>query len=174
MIFFLRIVGTTNAAIWFGGNVVITFVAFTGFFSPEMKRLLSHEYYPGAVAQIVFQHFFMLQYCCGALALVHYFTEAICLGRAVFRARLWLLIGTLALVAFGGFIAQPKLKELHETKYLGASAQVKQNAASQLRQWHSATQLANLLVIVGVGIYFWSTVSAVDSPRFSRVTKFKG
>ena len=163
-----------NAAIWFGGTVAITLVAFTGFFSPEMKKLLSHEFYPGAVAQIIFQHFFVLQCWCGAIALAHLLGEAFYLGRAVLRFRLWLLIGTLALVAFGGFIAEPKLKELHRTKYLGATEQARLTASEQLRKWHSATQLVNLLVIVGVGIYFWSTISWVDSPRFSRVTKFKG
>ena len=163
-----------NAAIWFGGTVAITFVAFTSFFSPEMKKLLSHEYYPGAVAQIIFQHFFVLQCWCGAIALAHFLGEAFYLGRSVSRLRLLLLIATLALTIFGGSIAEPKLTELHKKKYLGGSEQVKQIAAGQLRKWHSATQLANLLVIVSVGIYFWSIVSWVDSPRFSRATKFKG
>ena len=163
-----------NAAIWFGATVGIMFVAFTSFFSPEMKKLLSHEFYPGAVAQIIFQHFFVLQCWCGAIALAHFLGEAFYLGRSVSRFRFWLLIVTLALVVFGGFIAEPKLKELHRTKYLGSSEMAKQVAGEHLGKWHSATQLANLLVIVGVGIYFWSTISWVDSPRFSRVTKFKG
>ena len=163
-----------NAAIWFGGNVAIMFVAFTGFFSPEMKKLLSHEYYPGAVAQIIFQHFFTLQYCCGAIALAHLIGGAFFPGRAVSRFRWWLLISTLALIIFGGTIATPKLKDLHEKKYRDASEQIRRNAAGQLRKWHSATQLANLLVIAGVGIYFWSVVHPLDTARFSSVTKFRG
>ena len=167
-----------NAAIWFGGIVAITFVALTGFFSDEMKELFNRKdywtYYAGGVAQIIFSHALVLQCWCGTVALGHLLAETFYLGRAVARFRLWVLIATLALTIFGAFIATPKLKELRHTKYFGESQQLKQSASDHLGKWHSATQLANLLVIVSVGIYFWSTIGWDGSPRFSRITKFKG
>ena len=167
-----------NAAVWFGGTVAITFVALTGFFSDEMKELFNRKdywtYYAGGVAQIIFSHVLMLQCWCGMIALGHLLGEVFYLGRAVARFRLWVLIMALALTFFGAFIATPKLKQLRQTKYFGESQQLKQTANDHLGKWHSATQLANLLVIVSVGIYFWSTISWMDSPRFSRATKFNG
>ena len=174
MIQLLRFVGLFNAAIWFGGNIAILFVAFTGFFSPEMKKLLQHEYFPGAVAQVIFSRFFVLQCLCMGIAAVHMLAEAFYFGRRVTRARLALLTAMSALIIFGGIVVTPKLKQLHQTKYFGKPQQLRADADHQLRKWHSAEQLANLLVMVGTGIYFWSLVERMDSPRFSRVTKFRG
>ena len=86
MINILRLAGLLNAAVWFGGAMFFTWVAAPAVFSPEMKDLLgpkNYPYYSGAVAQIVVARYFVLQYVCGAIALLHLFFEWMFLGKAV-------------------------------------------------------------------------------------------
>ncbi len=175
MIFFLRFVGIINAAIWFGGTVAMTFVAQRSFFSAEMKDLLSHQdYFNGAIAQIAFKHFFILQCVCGIIALLHLVAETFYLGRFLSRFRFGLLVGILALTFLGGFFMQPKMRELHRIEYRDASEPARIQAAKSFPLWHVAAQIANLLVVCGLGVYFWRIVHPPDASRFSGLTKFRG
>ncbi len=54
---FLRFIGLTNAAVWFGAAVFFTFVGGPAFFSPEMKHLLPPPY-NGAAAELMIARVF--------------------------------------------------------------------------------------------------------------------
>jgi hypothetical protein len=168
---FLRIFGIFNAAVWFGASVAFTFVFGQAVFSQDMRQVLGEAhfpYYAGAIAAVMVSRFFDLQLICGLIALLHLAAEWMYLSRPL--SRLWqLLLGLVcALILFGAFVAQPKIHQLHRTKYnLRATADQRTSAAKWLKLWHGTSQGANLLVLVVLGCHFWRLV---DTPVAGRLT----
>src|SRR5436190_8946410 len=107
VIAFLRFIGIVNAAVWFGAALFFSFGIAPAFFTPEMKRLFG-DFYCGLIAQAVLERYFVLHYCCGALALVHQLAEWVYLGKALQRFTFGLLLAILTLSLTGGLWFQPK------------------------------------------------------------------
>ena len=170
---FLRFVGVVNAAIWFGAAIFFTLGAGPAFFSAEMKQLLTLPY-AGAAAQIVIARYFVLQQCCGAIALVHLFAEWIYMGRPLERIMLGLVIGLFSLGLIGGFWLQPKLQRLHLTKYRGATVEQRERAAKSFGAWHGVSQTMNLLMTGALLYYLWRLTNPKSPSRFVRPAKFRG
>jgi hypothetical protein len=167
----LRFVGILNAAVWCGSAIFLV-VALPPLFSAEMKRLLG---LPGVgfAAQTIVARFFVLQYACAAIALAHLIGEWVYIGRPLLRLNLALLTGLMGLALLGGLWMQPKLRDLHQRMYYGATVELKDRAAKSFRVWHAGSQSANLLVIAGLLLYLWKVAEAPEHPRFVRLSKIR-
>jgi len=69
-----------NAAVWFGAAIFLTFFVAPTVFSPVLKQNLG-EVWPGVIASMLLERYFVIQYFCAIIALVHAFTEWIYLGK---------------------------------------------------------------------------------------------
>lgn len=175
MISFLRFIGAVNAAVWLGASVFMTFFAGPAFFSADMIEALKHRFYAGLAAQVILDRYFTLQCCCAIIALVHMLAGWFYLGRRAARFTIVLWACLTALIVFGGFFAQPKLHKLHQTMYYGSSATEQTVATKSFRAWHGASQAANLIVTLGVMVFFWrSTLPGPESPRYGSYGKYWG
>ena len=168
----LRFVGIVNAAVWCGSSIFML-VALPALFSPELKRLLTT---PGVgfAAESIVARYFILQYWCGGIALVHLLAEWFYNGRPLWRLNLGLLIFVLSLGLAGGLWAQPKMRALHVAKYFGKTSDQQAQAGKSFAAWHSASETANLLVIVGLACYLWRVSRAQDPQRFVSFSKIRG
>ena len=150
---FLRLVGIINAAIWFGGGIFFATVILPGVFSHDMRDLF-HEttdsYYTGGVALVLFRRFFVLQYICGVIALLHLFAEKFYLGRALPKFGTPLVLGVFALSLVGGLWLEPRMETLRHERYFGPTVEQKENARHSFGMWHGISQCANLLIIGGL------------------------
>jgi hypothetical protein len=148
-----------NVAVWLGSSLFFTVVILPAVFSPETKALLQHPFYPGAVGQILFSRFFVLQYCCGTIALALYTWDAVYRGHKFERVTFITLVLLLAIALVGGLWLQPKLKGLHQTSYSTKVTPAEQQDAKKLfGALHGASSAVNLLVLGGLFFYFWKTV----------------
>jgi hypothetical protein len=175
VIAFLRFIGILNASVWLGAALFFTFGVAPAFFTPEMKSLLG-EIYAGLVAQAVLERYFVLHYCCGAVAIMHQLAEWVYLGKALHRLTFGLVMGIMAWSLIGGLWLQPRLKELHRIKYAKPeqfSAQQRDQAAKAFRSWHGVSQVMNLAVLAGLAALAWRLSVPSNGPRFS-TTKFRG
>ena len=155
MISFLRFLGVANAAIWLGAAVFVTLFAGPAFFSPEMLAVFGGQrYYAGAAAEVFISRYFVLHHLCAALALTHLVAERFYLGRMLTRMTisLWLLLVVLTLT--GGYVAQPKMRQLHQQMYFG-NPTAQAAAKKSFGAWHGAAQAANLVVTVALLGFFW-------------------
>jgi hypothetical protein len=168
----LRFVGILNAAIWCGSAVFLT-IGLPAVFSPELKKLLT---VPGVglVAQAVVARFFILQYCCGAIALVHLTAEWLYAGRSPLRGNLGLVIALLAIALAGGLWAQPRMRSLHNDKYFGRSAALQAQAGREFALWHGVSEAVNVLVLGGLVVYLWRVSASSEHPRFANFNKIRG
>ena len=176
----LRFIGATNAAIWLGSAIFFTFgIAPAVFYSPEMKELFGPVFreYAGAIAQVLLQYFFRLQYVCAGVAVAHLLAERLFTRRPLERLRLHLLGWLLFLGLTGGLLLQPHLKRLHYTRSAVASSPTqKEAAAKSFGRWHGVSQVMNLIAMAGLLGYFWRLTSPPDpeaAPRFFSENKFK-
>jgi hypothetical protein len=175
---FLRFVGILNAAVWFGAAVFFTFGAGLAPFSQEMKTLLgpnNYPYFSGAIAQILIARYFHFQFACSVIAVLHLLAEWLYLGKYARKLQVALLLGLCAAALAGGYWLQPKLKSLHATKY-GTSTrpEIRQAADRSFRAWHGVSQVVNLLVVTGLGVYLWRAANPSDPTRFVSAFKFTG
>ena len=159
---FLRWLGVLNAAIWFGCAFAFTVVTAPVIFSPETEKLLQwpnpnqSPYITGKIASLIIHRSFNLQLICGILALLHLLLERLYFGKPPSGPRLGILITLLILTLFGGFIAQPKMQALHETRYsslVKASPTDRESAHESFRTWHRVSQSLNALVLIGLAVY---------------------
>ena len=158
MISFLRCLGILNAAVWFGSAIFFTVAVAPAVFSGEMKTLLggnNYPYFSGAIAQMIFNHFFFkIQLTCSMLALIHLLLERLYFGRFLDTWRVPLLGFLVIVTLLGGFVARRRLEHLHAIKYAPNTTPAMREAASQsFRAWHGASQIANVFVLIGLGIY---------------------
>ncbi len=153
-----------NAAVWLGASLFFTFGVAPAVFSNEMRSLLQHPFYPGAIAQILFKRFFYLQYFCAGVAIVLYLWESLYRGRKFERLMFGLLMGLLAVALIGGMWLQPKLKTLHQTQYNAQASEAdKADAKKLFGPLHGASQVVNLFVMAGLFYYFWKVTSGPRS-----------
>ena len=171
MIGFLRFVGVMNAAVWFGAAVFFSFLVTTVFHNPEVLKVLTWKY-SGWVIQFLWARYFDLQLWCAGIALLHLVAECVYLGRPLSRFQLYLLVGLLCSSLIGGFLLQPKVKELHLARYQNnaAPAQVK-SAERAYPVWSGVTQFLNYLSLAGVMVYLWQVTGLNAHNRFG--SKFR-
>ena len=168
---FIRFLGLLNAAVWLGASA-FALIGLQALFADESTRILTRPY-AGFAAETVLARFFLLQYWCGGLALAHLLTEHYLLGRRAGR----LVSGTLAVLIFvglaGGLWLQPKLRGLHVAMYWGPVGE-RAAAASTFRALHGVSMIANLLVVLGLVLYFHQLSVAAENGRFVRRGKIGG
>jgi hypothetical protein len=170
----LKLIGMINAAVWLGSTVFFTFVAGPAFFSEEMRELLKHAFFPGAAAQVLLSRYFVLQYVCAGVALLHLAAERVYSGKQVQRFHAFLLVGISCLSLAGGVWIQPHLREWHQVKYRATSTPAqRRSAAESFQLWHGVSQGANLFVIAGILVYFLGSASPENLPRFLGGTKIR-
>ena len=172
--FFLRFIGITNAALWFGTAIFFTAFIWPAFDTPEMAKILpaSHS---GAVAQVVLERYDVLQYLCGAIALSHLLAEWLYAGRALRRWTLCLLAGLLAFSLFNGQMITPRLQRLHLDTYgIRSTPQQREQGRRSARLWNGALRVSNVFVSFGLWVYIWR-LNRIESPaRFVSAGKFRG
>ena len=168
----LRFIGLANAAVWLGTAVFMTVAGGPAFFSETMIGLLGRPH-AGAAAQVVWQSYFVLQYVCAGIAVVHLLTEWICLGRPFSPRGISLVTAMMVLVLWSGIWIQPKLRQLHLTIYGVRSLPVQaEQARRSFRVWHGVSQGNNMLVLLGLIFYLWQLSRLNPSLRFVPQTKF--
>ena len=173
MVSFLRFIGAVNAAVWLGSSIFMTFFAGPAFFSAEMLDVLQHRFYAGRAAQILLSRYFTLHCVCATIAAAHLLAGWFYGGRRMTRFTIGLWTVITALILFGGFYVQPKLKKMHQTMYYGSTAQQQTEAAQSFRVWHATSQAANLIVTLGVLVFFWRAILPTpESPRYGTPTKY--
>lgn len=168
----LRFVGILNAAVWCGSAIFLT-VGLPAIFSPELKRLLTAPGV-GLAAQALVAQFFMLEYCCGAIAVAHLMAEWLYTGRTQPRWHVGLVVSLLALALAGGLWAQPKMRVLHHDKYFGPTVARQAQAGREFALWHGASEVVNLLVMGGLVVYLWRVSGPSQHPRFVGFNKIRG
>ncbi len=169
-----------NAAIWFG-SAVFVLVAAPVFFSKAVQSTPLGQFWPGVMVQFVFERFFHLQCICVALAIVHQLAEWVYLGRILHRWIMVLLGAFLLIILAEGLIIEPKLKSLYLVKYAmtekytqGRYTQADQREAqASFRTWHGVSRALSLVVVIGLGLFFWKVVHVGDNHRFVSATKFR-
>ncbi|MBI2925047.1 MAG: DUF4149 domain-containing protein [Verrucomicrobia bacterium] len=172
MLSVLRVIGTVNAAVWFGATVFFTFAAGPAFFSEAMLKLLGRPH-AGAAAQIVLERYFLLHHWCGLIALAHLSAEWLYAGKPLSRFRLALLLTLFGLGLLGGYWLQPKMHKLHMDWYGARSTPaMRERAQKSFGLWHGVAQGSNLLVLAGVLVYFWQVTHPEGLPRFKGQNKF--
>jgi uncharacterized membrane protein len=169
---FLRFLGVLNAAVWFGAIIFFTFAVGPAFFSETMLQLLGRPH-AGAAAQVVLERYFSLQQWCAGLALAHLIAEWLYTGRPFQRLTLLLLMFLFTVGIVGGYVLQPRMKDLHLKMYAAQSPPaVKEAAGRSFRILHGTSQAINLLVLGGVLAYVWQVTRPAANTRFSSVNRF--
>ena len=171
---FLRLTGILNAAVWFGTAFFFAVAVWPAFFSDEMLRILPRSH-SGAAAQVILGRYFILQYCCGAIALGHFLLDWLYAGKLLHRWIVYWVAGLLALGLFGGRIVQPSLARLHLEFYgVRSTPRQREQASKSLRFWQEMLRVSNAVVVVGLGVYMWESTHAETSTRFVGATKLRG
>jgi hypothetical protein len=173
---FLRFVGILNAAVWCGASIFLL-IGLPAVFSDELKRNLAQiGVAPGAqamgvgfAAQAVLARYFVLQYCCGAIGLIHLALEWLYARKPLLQRNLAILAALVGLALLGGLWLQPKLKDLHHTMYLAPTQPAREEAAREFKAWHGASECGNLLVISGLLVYLWRISRPGDQARFGNL-----
>ena len=176
----MRFIGIVNAAIWFGGGLVFTALILPGVFSQDVHSLFKLEgtskYYEGGVAMALFGRFFVLQYVCGVVALLHLFAEKLYLGRTISRWGLAIVLGELAISLVGGAFVQPRLRDFRQTMYSDkAGADDKALATHSFGVWHGLSEAVNLLMLGGLLAHLLRVSRPEEPGRYGTLfPKFRG
>jgi hypothetical protein len=175
---FLKVIGITNAAAWFGAAVFLILAVWPAFGTSEMLQILPQAY-SGAVAQVVLERYFLFQYWCGGIALGHLVLEWLYTGRPLRNwtrhLSLYLVAGLLGLTLFGGMVLQPRLKRLHFELYGPRSTELqRQNAQRSMAVWRGVMGLSNLIMAGGLWVYLWQVKSGTNTARFVSASPLRG
>jgi hypothetical protein len=167
---FLRFLGLLNAAVWCGAAIFLI-IGLPAVFSDDLKKALGAvgPMGVGLAAQAIIARFFILQYCCGAIGLVHLVLEWLYCGKPLLQKSLTILIMLIGLALAGGLWIQPKLKDLHHTMYFGSTPAARDDATRTFKAWHGASECGNLVVIGGLLVYLWRTSRPGDQARFGNL-----
>lgn len=177
MIGFLRFLGLLNAATWLGAAIFCTLGVLPVVSSHKMLAILGQTYFPylsGGIARMLVEQLFYWQIACAVIAWLHLVLEWLYLGRI--PRRLWVGVLTLLFSAclFTSMWLNPKLTRLHRSQHaLNADAEYRELAAKSFRLWDGVLQAINVVLIGGVGVYFWRLTTTEDAPRFVSPVKFR-
>lgn len=174
MSLFLRVTGIINAAVWLGATVFFALVVWPGFASPEMARILP-PLHRGAAAQVIMDRYFLIQYCCGSIALAHWLAEWLYAGHRLQRWTLSWIVGLVVLQLVSGLWVEPKLKRLNWDLYGPRSTpQQREHASKTWSLWQAVVQISNLIVMAGLSAYVWEQSTPAAAPRFVAAAKLRG
>jgi len=120
------------------------------------------------VAMVLFKRFFMLQYFCGAVAILHLLAEKLYLGRALPRFGTTLVIVLLAFGLLGGLWLQPHMEGLRHTKYFGQTQQQKEQAGHAFGIWHGLSEFANFVVLGGLLVHLVRVSRSAGPGRYGK------
>jgi hypothetical protein len=154
--------------------VFFALAVWPAFHASEMLGIipLSHA---GAAGHVLLERFFVVQYTCGSIALVHLLLEWLYAGKHWRRWTLYAIGGMLGLALFSGLSVEPKLKRLHlEVHGVRSTPQQREQASRAYGFWRGTIQLSNLIVLLGVWAYCWEICSAGTSTRFVSAGKLRG
>jgi hypothetical protein len=174
----LRLVGIMNAAVWFGAAIFLTFFAAPTLFSPVLKKDLG-EVWPGVIAAMLLERYFVIQYFCSIIALVHAFTEWIYLGKPLHKPTMIVLTTITLFVFAGGLWLEPKMKALHEVKYgygrhgVNTPVEQREQAGKSFSTLHGFSSTLNLIAVFGIAFYVWRLAAPPNGPRFVPTSKFR-
>jgi len=150
----LRVISLGVMAIWLGATVFVTFGVGPALFSQEVQQLVP-RYHAGRIAQVLLNSFFWFQIGCAAASVLLLLAGWAYAGRAPRRWATGVLVALVGLVLLGGLWMQPRLRTLHATMYApDSSLEEKTSATQRFRRWHGVSQVGNLLVLIGVSLYF--------------------
>lgn len=178
MISVLRFLGLVNAAVWLGAVVFFALAIGPACGSAEMEALLGPKnfpYFSGAFKQALGARYFSFLTLCSILALLHLLAEWLYMGRPARKFSMALLAILFGLVLMGGLWIEPRLKELHATRYAAnAPPAERESAENSFRWWQVSAHAANLVMIAGLVVYVWRIANPSDAPRFISSVKFRG
>jgi len=174
----LRFVGLLNAAVWLGAGFFCSTALLVALNSKEAVSLIGASYFEqvaGGLTQIIFARLFHLQVLCAIVAWLHMAGEWLYLGRIPRRFWAGLLGGLFILCLVGSLWITPKLIQLQRVSRSPAiSEQARSIAARSFQTWNAVFQAVNVILIGGVGLYFWRLGNPQDEPRFVMPGKFRG
>jgi hypothetical protein len=131
--------------------------------------------YSGAVAQVVLERFYAVQFWCCGIALSHLLMEWLYAGKPLRHWPTYLVLGLLALSLLSGLIVQPKLKRLHRDVYgVRSTPAQREQGRRSTRLWEGTLQFANFMTVAGLWVYLWRINSGVNSMRFVSAGKLRG
>jgi hypothetical protein len=161
-----------NAALWVGAAVFFTLSVGPAFFSSKMLQLLGRPH-AGAAVQVVLERYYVFQYCCGGIAILHLLAEWLYTGRPLQKIRMTMLSGLVILTLLSGAWLQPRLESLHLQVYSVRSQPAQaEKAHRSFKLWHGASQMLNLITLAGLLIHLWQVTHPTDATRFITPTKF--
>jgi hypothetical protein len=174
---FLRFAGILNAAVWLGAAFFYAFAAGPGINSDAMEATLGSRnfpYYSVAILQVISERYFQLQLACSVIAVCHLVSEWLYLGKVVQTFWRTLLGGLVAATLVSGVWLQPEMKRWHHAAFQPrASVGAKEIAGHRFRTWQSVSEVVNLLVVSGLGVYLWRVANPADPTRFVSPAKFR-
>jgi hypothetical protein len=144
--------------------------------SRELTELLGPRNYPFfslAIGQLMTVRFFHVFLACSIVAVVHMIAEWLYLGK--YPQRFWIIL--IFALCLGGVAQvlgfQPRLREMHRTRYALPRPEQREAAGRSFRIWYTASQGITLLLICGSAVYFWRVANPADATRFVSTTKFR-
>ncbi len=167
-----------NAALWLGAAIFGTLGILPLLHSQKALALLGTTYFPymsGGLSGLVMARLFDWQIFFAVIAWLHLVLEWLYLGRT--PRRLW--VGWLTLLfsvtLMSGLWLNPKLTRLHRVQH-AANVRLadREQAGKEFRFWDGVLQAVNVMLIGGIGIYFWRLTTSEDAPRFVTPVKFRG
>lgn len=172
--FFLRLLGITNAALWFGSTFCLALAVAPAFSSEAMLKILPRSH-SGAAAQVIWEQYFVLQFWFAGVAVVHLLVETLYAGKRWKRRAISLLAGLVALSVFSGMFAGPVLKRSHlETYGVRSTPQQRELAKRTFKLWSNLQQVSTLLLIFGLWGYVWEVNRTEEGTRFVGAAKVRG
>jgi hypothetical protein len=172
--FFLRLIGITNAALWFGSTLFLELGIMPAFSSGEMAHLLPASH-AGAAAQLVWERYFVVQYWCGGVGLAHLVAESLYTGKPWRRWNLYLVLLLLALGIFEGQFVEPRLERLHlEIFGMRSTPQQRQSAKASFRVWENCLLSMNYFLTAGLVLHLLEVNTPGMSTRLAGAGKFRG
>lgn len=181
---FLRFLGIVNAGVWFGAAFFLTVFAAPAIFSPAVKALFGAaefgQAYVGLIAQTVLGSYFILQYWCGGIALLHQLAEWVYLGRRLHRPTMVVLLIIFALSLLGGLWLQPKMNQWHRVKYATELYRQQIYSEGQTAEatrlfaiGHGVSQTVNLFTMAGLAFLLWRLSQPPEGPRYFSAAQFR-
>lgn len=172
--FYVRLIGTTNAAVWLGAAVCFLVGVWPAFSSSEMLQILPSLHAEGA-SYVALSRFFALQNWCALIAVLHLSFETVYAGRSVRRWLIYVVVGLFLLGLALGTSVGPRLKHLHLERYgTRSTPQQRQQAESGLQLWRGVVLVSEILVVIGCWVYVVEMNAAGTSARLIGASKFRG
>jgi hypothetical protein len=166
-----------NAAVWLGATAFFVLGVEPATAAKELETLLTPKnfpYFSVRIGQLLGDTYTRLYLACSVVALLHLMAEWLYLGKYPKRPWLTLVCGLFVAGLVLGYGLQPKLRDLHETRY-GASFPPEQRDAARraYHVWHGTTRGLELAMLAGLALYFWRHAHPPDPTRFVSTTKFR-